>query len=244
MKKLIIIFVFLIIFQNTNSIIYLSADTKFARIETTTQIYKSTSNSDKLENIYCLAEESYFVEIIGDYEDYFRINYNGINGYVKKIDVKEITNTPYTPYPKNIKIIIENTCNLRSSPTTKADTNNIISVIKSNETELTFIGRTLGEEAIDFGGSTWYYVNYQGNHGYVYNKYVKSITPIYQNNEEFTYKKPSINKIENPITHTPSLLIIILLLIPFIGMLVILYLPSKFNVTKKTKKTPKIIDKY
>ena len=65
-----------------------------------------------------------------------------------------------TPYPSNIKIVVGFDCNLRSSPTTKTNVSNIISVVNAGETNLQFIGRVFSEEAIDFGGTTWYYVNY------------------------------------------------------------------------------------
>ena len=52
------------------------ASNNFARIETTTPIYKSLSGQDTIDNVYCLAEKSYFVEIIGNYDDYYRINLN------------------------------------------------------------------------------------------------------------------------------------------------------------------------
>lgn len=228
--------------MNFDSIAY--AATQYARIETSTEIYKTTSGSNSIDNIICIAEKSYFVEIIGDYDDYYRVNYNSISGYLKKNDVKEITNTPNTPYPYNIKITIGNNCNLRSSPTTNASTNNIITVLNKNETEITFIGRIYGEEAIDFGGSTWYYVNYNGYYGYVYNNYLSSITPIYENTEEFTYYTQNISTIENPITHTPSLIIIIILALPLIAILIILYLPKKSKSKTKKQKILKIPEKY
>jgi len=245
MKKLLIIYMLITInFLISTPHKYAIASNKYARIESTTQIYKTTSGNDTIDNIYCLAEESYFVEIIGDYEEYYRVYYNGINGYIKKYDVKEITNTPSTPYPYNIKIVIGTNCNLRSSPTTKSSTNNVITTLYSKEKEITFIGRTFGEEAIDFGGSTWYYVCYNGNYGYIYNNYVQSITPIYANNEGYTYTTIDQTKIENPITNTPSLIIIIVLALPLFGILFLLYLPKKSQNKTKRPKTPKVIEKY
>lgn len=230
-------------FSNLHNTINVYASTSFARIENSTLVYKSMSDNDNFSNTICIAEESYFVEIIGNYDQYFRVNYNGINGYVKKNDVKEISNTPSTPYPYNIKLTIGSNCNLRSTPTTKSDTNNILTTLYANEQDFTFIGRIYGDEAIDFGGSTWYYVNYKGTYGYVYNKYVKSITPIYQNNEEVIYLSSNVERINNPITHTPSLIIILILLIPCILILFILYLPKK-PIKRKPKKSPRIFDRY
>ncbi|MGN0960714.1 MAG: hypothetical protein ACI4PF_00775 [Christensenellales bacterium] len=220
------------------------ASTRYARVESSTEIFRNMSDSNNISNVICIAEKSYFVEIIGNYDNFFRVNYNGINGYVKKNDVKEISNTPSTPYPFNIKITIGSNCNLRSTPTTKSETNNIIATLYTDEQNFTFIGRIFSEEAIDFGGSTWYLVNYQGTYGYIYNKYVKSITPIYENTEEVIYLSTNVPKTENPITHTPSLILIIVLLIPCILILLILYLPKKHLAKPKPKKSPRIFDRY
>lgn len=220
------------------------ASVRYARILTTTEIYRSTSGSMDISNIHCLSEETYFVEIIGEYDEYYRVIYNGINGYVKRNDVKEISNTPSTLSPSNIKIVIGSNCNLRSTPTTNSPSNNILTTIYSGENEITFVGRIYSEEAIDFGGTTWYYVNYNGTYGYIYNKYCKSVTPIYQNTEEVTYISTQEVRITNPITHTPSLIIVIILLLPCMGLLLILYLPKKTRKRVKAKKSPKIFDRY
>lgn len=223
---------------------YTLASTRYARVSTSTEIYRSTSGSIDISNIYCLAEETYFVEIIGEYEEYYRVIYNSINGYVKRNDVQEISNTPSTPYPYNIKIVIGSNCNLRSAPTTNTSSNNILTTIYSGESNITFIGRIYSEEAIDFGGTTWYYVNYNGTYGYIYSKYCKSITPIYPNQEEVTYLSAQSSRITNPITHTPSLIIVIILLLPCIALLLILYLPKSHKKKAKPKKSPKIFDRY
>lgn len=244
MKKLFLsIYLFLLCLLQ-NYPIFAHASTSFARAEQNINLYKLTTNSDELTDILCIVEKSYFVEIISDNGDNYRVNYNGVTGYVKKNDVKEVLNTPNTPYPYNIKLVLGSDCNLRSTPTTKSQVSNIITSLQSGESEITFIGRIFSDEAIDFGGTTWYYVYYQGNYGYIYNKYVKSITPIYENTEESIYKSDSSTTVQNPITHTPSLIIIIIMLIPCILILFILYLPRNINKKPRREKTKKIIDRY
>lgn len=223
---------------------FVTADTRYARIENSTYLYRSTTLDDTISNIICIAEKTYFVEIISDYNTHYRVNYNGINGYVKKNDVKEVSSTPSTPYPYNIVLTIGNNCNMRSTPTTKSSTNNILTTLYENEQNLEFIGRIYSEEAIDFGGSTWYYVKYNNMYGYIYNKYIKNITPIYENTENVTYLSTPVDRIENPIYHTPSLILIIILLIPCISILFILYKPKKPNNKKIKTRKSKIIEKY
>lgn len=219
------------------------AQEKYARAINSTNLYKLTSDNE-LGNIICVVEKTYFVQILSETGDLFKVNYNGVSGYVKKNDVKEITSKPSTPYPYNIKLTIGSDCNLRSSPTTKSQVSNILNTLRSGETNLEFVGRVYADEAIDFGGTTWYLVNYLGEYGYVYNKYVKSISPIYENTENVTFASNQDNKIQNPITHTPSLILIIIMSIPLILILFILYLPRRNNKKQKPPKVKKVIDKY
>lgn len=227
--------------KNNNAI----AAEKYARIEKSTYLYKTNNENTSFENIYCMTEKTYFVEIIGDYGDFFRVNYNGQTGFIKRNDVKEITNQPNTPYPYNIKILVGSNCNLRKSPTTQSSISNVICTLYTNEADITFIGRTFGEEAIDFGGTTWYYVKYKDNYGYIYSNYIKSITPIYENYEEVSYIEET-NQLQNfnPITHTPSIILIVILFIPFIIILFILYFKPKSQQKSSLKKTPKSFERY
>ena len=99
--------------------------------DTSVNLYKIADNSDIFTDIICIVEKSYFVEIISEYKDYYKVNYNNITGYIKKADVVIVKDKPTTPFPTNIKITMGNTCNLRSSPTTKTSTNNIIATINA-----------------------------------------------------------------------------------------------------------------
>ena len=228
-------------FSNKN--IDVQALNKFARANKSINLYKSINN-ESINNIICLVEKSYFVEILYENQDYFNVNYNGINGYVKQSEVQIVSNIPYNPYPQNISLVIQNTCNLRKSPTIQSNTNNVICTVNSGESDFIFIGRIFAEEAIDFGGTTWYYVNYKGNYGYIYNKYVKSITPIIENTEKCVINNENGDKIINPITHTPTLFIIVILFIPCLFILIVLYLPRKINKKIKIKKKQKEIERY
>ena len=245
MRKFIsVLIIFAISFYFSNPTICNASTSKFARIEKTTEIFKSNSTEQNLNNILCLAEATYYVEIISDYDSLYKVNYNGITGFIKKTDIKEVVNTPITPYPYNIKMSINSNCNLRSTPTTKSDTNNVISTIYTTSENITFIGRVVGEEAIDFGGNTWYYVCFEGNYGYIYNNYVKSITPIYQNTETFTYATNLSNTIDNPIKDPPSLIIMCILAIPLFAVLYILYLPKKRKPRSRKQQIIKEIERY
>lgn len=241
--KLIIfaILIFLNSILPTNKIVY--AETSFAQAKKSTHLYKNTNFLD--ESILCIVEETYFVEILAEADNLYKVNYNNVTGFVKKNDVLEVLNIPNTPYPYNIQLEIGSDCNLRSSPTTKSKVNNILTTIYKGETNISFIGRIYADEAIDFCGTTWYYVNYNGYTGYIYNKYVKSITPIYKNTENVTFIKNEEIKLTNPIVHTPSLILILIMLIPCILIILILYLPRKFKIKNRRQSKPqKSLDRY
>ena len=236
---LIILYTLTIFNQETIPVL---AKSNYARAVESTNLYRY-NDSDSISNVICIVEKSYFVEILSEYDNFYKVNYNGINGYVKKNEVKPVSNTPSTPFPINIKIIIDSSCNLRSSPTIRSTTNNIITSIRSNESDITFIGRIFSDEAIDFGGTTWYYVNYQGEYGYIYNQYVRSITPIYENTEKSEFVSQT-SELINPITHTPSLIIIIVMFIPCILILIILYNPRKQHKRIKQIRSKQPKEKY
>ena len=244
MKKLVIIICLLMILNITFLHTTTIASSTYARIMNESNLYKSADTSDTIDNIICIIEKSYFVEIISDNDKVYKVKYNGAIGYVKKNDVQIINDIPNTPYPSGVNITIGTDCNLRSSPTTKSNKNNIITTIYRNETNINFIGRIYAEETIDFGGTIWYYISYNGYTGYIYNKYVSHITPIYANTEKVTYKSDNLTHIENPITHLPSIIIILILFAPCILILFILYFPRNRKLKNKIAKSKKIIDKY
>lgn len=236
----IIVLILIIVSSLFSNKYHVYASERYARIENSSIIYSQADESTPI----CIAEKSYFVQILSDFDDKLKVYYNGISGYIKKNDVKEITSIPNTPYPNNIKLIVGSQCNLRNSPTTKDDSNNIITTLKSGENNIEFVGRIFSDEAIDFGGTTWYLVKYQDNYGYIYNKYLKSTPLIIENTEKISYLTTEPVTIQNPITHTPSLLLIIIMAIPLLFILIILYLPNKHYKKAKKQKPIKIIHKY
>ncbi|MBO7219392.1 MAG: hypothetical protein J6V40_05410, partial [Clostridia bacterium] len=156
--------------------------------------------------------------------NYFKEEYNGITGYIDKTNVHQTHFTPINPYPNTVNIITGNICNLRSTPEIKPL--NAIASIPKNSTTLIYIGRIYGEEAIDFGGNTWYYVKYNNMYGYIYNKYIDSISSIFKNTENVPIDDSFINTIK-PLNNDELIVIISILSIPFIIVLCVLYFPTK-----------------
>lgn len=222
-----------------------ASDCKYARaIDGNVNLYKLSTEDNSIGNILCLVEKTYFVEILSETASDYKVNYNGVVGYVKKDDVTKVSGTPTTPFPTGIQLKLGSNCNLRSTPTTKSVASNVISTLNKNESNITFIGRVFSEEVIDFGGNTWYYVICNGEKGYIYNQYLKSASPIYPNTEEISEYKASDFVAISPISTPTNIITIILLFIPCIAILIILYLPiPKLTRKLKTSKS-KNIERY
>lgn len=242
---LVVIFISIIClcFDTVSPIPVLAEDQKFANANTGISFYRTTSCSDTISDTICIVEATYYVEILGDMNNCYKAMYNGLNGYVKKNDVRLVSNTPSTPFPNNIHITLSNNCMLRSSPSTKTSISNVISTISKDNTDIIFLGRIFAEETFDFGGTEWYLVRANNDIGYIYNQYVKSMTPIYPSVEKANYLSSSIPSKPNPLSSASSITIIVLLSLPCIAVIVILYIPSKKHKPVLKNKT-KEIDRY
>lgn len=185
-------------------------------------------------------ETTYYVEILHTYnEDFYKVNYNGTTGYVKRNAVKKVDGTPSIPYPNNVKMkTINNNVYLRSTP---SKSNNTLSIIPANCTSLKFIGYAYGEQVDDFRDNVWYYVNYLDIYGYVYSEYISEISNIPQNIENLSLLSDDYLDITNPLSNASCLIIISVLLAPTLILLLLLYKkPSK----RKVKQHIMVINEY
>ena len=214
---------------------------EYAQIKnSSTYIYRSAELDESISNKYCLIEETYFVKIVRNFNDlFYKVEYNGITGFVKKDEVMLINETPLFPYPSNVYFNINNTssCYFRSAPKIRDTFNNTICTIAAGTKNIKYIGKIIGDEAIDFGGTIWYYAEYNGINGYVYASYTNSITTISHSSEQVTqFNGYDFSRI-NPLTNPMCVFIIVVTLIPFIFVLFLLYLPKAKIVRVTPKKT-------
>lgn len=244
-KILILSFVIVLSQCNTsNYVALLATTTQYAQIKNSnTYLYKS-AELNTYQNKWCLIENSYFVKILNNYNsDFYKVEYNGLTGYVLKNEITLINEIPQTPYPNNISFKIgQNGCYMRTSPQIKEVINNTICTVPSN-TKLKYLGKIIGEEAVDLKGSIWYLTEYNGNIGYIYSGYTHSINAINTNMEAVTtYTNETISTI-NPLTNMECIIIIIITLIPCLIILYLLYKPKKLKkINIKPKKTDNTID--
>lgn len=215
-------------------------DGTFARIiDDSTYLYKTASTDNSIKNIICAMENTYYVEILLTYdEDFYKVNYNGISGFVLRKNVKKVSGIPENPYPHDVDMLtINNNVYLRSTPE-KTDTNNL-TIIPSNTTKLKYIGKVYGEQVDDFRQNIWYFVEYEGIFGYIYGEYLKSVSSVHPNIEQLSYLNNSdFDDVINPLSDGTCAIIITLLLLP---TLIIIFLIYKKPTKRKEKFKEKIV---
>lgn len=232
---LLVLSLFMLLLSNTP--VNLSfAQSSWARVTNAySLLYKTTLNNSTYNNVYCILENTYFVEILKEEEFHYFVNYNNINGYVKKTDVTKVSATPVSPFPTGIKMKIRNNnCNLRTSPTVTSNINNIATIIPADTTNIVYYGKIYGDEVIDFEGNTWYYVNYLGINGYIYSEYFDEVSQVEINTEKINLIKNQYTLV-NPLSSVTCIIIIILTLIPCIILFVFILKKPQLKKVKNIK---------
>ena len=193
-------------------------------------MYKTSQLNESLDNKWCILTKTFFVEILSNYnENFYKVQYGNLSGFAKKNEVQLVNEIPQNPYPMQNTFSIKNntSCYLRSTPKTTNVINNVLSIIPSATNNLTYLGKIIGEEAIDMQGSVWYLTEYNNQIGYVYSYYTNSFLPEQENTEITTIKLSLQSTTLNPLTNTNNLLLITIILLPLIAILIMLYKPPK-----------------
>ena len=237
-KTFFLCFAFLIINLPLNDNVF-AVDFSYARItEDETYLYKTSTHSADISNIYFELEKTYFVKILDIVDDFYKVKYQNVVGYVIAAQVLKVNGTPNLPYPENITFQVNSALNtkLRTSPQ-MSDESNVIGVLPSSNLSLNYLGKIQGEESIKSLGSDWYYCyyNYENSGcilGYVYAPLTENLTPIFANTETF----PDKSEISETITpqmpsETQNLFLVIVMCLPAVIIFVVLVIP--FN--KKNK---------
>lgn len=187
-------------------------------------LLKTPSKIENYTNVYFLLEESYFVKINHEQEDYYYVSYMNINGYVNKKDIELVNQQISSPYLNNITFDVIKPCFLQSSP----ENNESAQLLQlSPQTNVKFIGKIYGDEIYKNSGDVWYYCQIdnlnQTINGYIHSSNTNNLSPITQNSEITTeyISKSSVDNILNLNLSTQTILIIIVSL-PVIFLTLIL----------------------
>ncbi|MBE7076977.1 MAG: hypothetical protein E7374_03720 [Clostridiales bacterium] len=183
--------------------VYASNETYYARVNSDDVfLYKSAVDLTECENVLFILPKTYFVRLTADENSmFYRAEYLGVSGYVKKDSVQVIVGTPTTPYMDNInfRIYAELSRDMRSLPTTNGS--NQITYIPLYSRNLTYYGEVVGETLISGRTNKWYYCKYSAGedfYGYVYSDFCDELPKTMpENNEEVVYSTtPPFQKLD------------------------------------------------
>ena len=193
----------------------------YAQIKEQTYLYKS-NQSTQIQHALFMLPSSYFVKLLSNFsENFYKVEYNGIVGYVLKSQVMPVNEQPQTPYLKNItfRVYSSDGTKVFSSPTNTTDPQNTVVEQIEVLTPLTYYGEILGDEFISSRGFSWIYCKTtKGNFGYVYKGLCDNFTPITQNQEKVTYTTNVYFETDNSYLYnlvdvTPGLKVLLIILI-------------------------------
>jgi len=221
----------LILIPQKPAISHANNNASYARIvNSTTHLYRTPTLNSGVENRWCILQRTFFVRVLNTFNEHFyKVEYMGVIGYVRINEVQLVNETPINPFPSNITFNIRNntSVNLRHTPRVRPATSNILGVIPMGTTNLEFIGRIIGEEAVDFQGTIWYLTRFNGTLGFVYSYFSDTFIPEPINNEITTSRLITGNGSLTPLTNTQNLIYIVAMLIPVGVVLFLLYKPRK-----------------
>ena len=248
MKKIIILIfgvtISIIFFnQQKNSYAY-AEQNHFAQImQSETYIYKNT-NKEKL----FLLPRTYFVTLLDEHEDMYKVEYNGIVGYVDKNNVSCVLNTPKTLYPtRTLRIYSNEGSAIYNSPYKNAkQIGNAPTMVNIN-----FFGTLYGEESIEGRGSDWYYISTTINgekvYGYVYGGLCDKISKLEINTESVTYiENINFTNSTSVSTATPTQISITTVIVSLscLMLLIMLFVPAIIRKNTAQHKSKQIISSY
>lgn len=220
----------------------------YFRINNDAILYKTPNSSHDLENLYFELTPTYFVKYIDTVGNFYKVYYNGVIGYVPQKDVTKVYGTPKTPFPEDITFKINSSVSavIRSSPSVEG---NFLGLLPC-DTEITYIGKISGKEAIESLGNLWYYVSYTSFEqgilsGYIYAPLTENLTPIKPNTEELSTTSVNTDPsdiISPELTNPNNLLLIGGLTLGGIVLVLILFVPifksKKDNLVSQQKQLP------
>ena len=155
-------------------------------------LFKNPVDNTSYTNIYFMLENSYFVELLSDYNnEFYKAKYLDVVGYVKKSQVQCVQGTPKTPYLNNVSFRVYNNSSRAMYDKPYMNTNNptLKVYLPLYCEDLIYYGIIYGESAIEERTNIWYYCKYTvtGMCGYVYSDSCDKMSPIVTNSEKLPY---------------------------------------------------------
>ena len=218
--------------------------TTYAKASAVCTLYKTTTMSEEISNIYFVIPETYFVTILEVVSDNcLKVQYGGFVGYV---DSSTVVVATFIPIVKTLEGI---TCDIKDTSGTQiwsepSATSTVLTTIPAGTKNIRYIASAFGR--IPSGGESnlWYYVSFtpESNstnvyEGYIYSENVTNLSEIVPNTEtnpEVITNKNGDDYMLN-ISSPVRAIIITLIAVPVIILiLIIIYKASKKIGNKKS----------
>ena len=155
-------------------------------------LYRNPSDNSNYTNIYFMIENTYFVELLSDYdENFYKAKYMDIIGYVKKNQVQCVQGTPRNPFLENISFRVFGNISREMYDKPYYHTNNpsLKIYLPLYCEDLIYYGIIYGESAVEERTNIWYYCKYTvtNEYGYVYSDSCDKMSTIIKNTEKLAY---------------------------------------------------------
>ncbi len=185
---------------------------------------------------------SYFVKVESVVDDYYKVSYNGISGYVKKDKATLMNGVPQNPYANaTFKVFVP--YYLYQNPS-----QNSSAVAIGTNTTFTYYGTKIGEQ-VSSTSNIWYYasatVDGATHFGYVFSGVTDYLSNIQINNESFkVISDKDLSSAPNSelkrLSTGTKIMLIVSISIPSLLILYFLIKPTKFiQITKSRKQIKK-----
>lgn len=221
MKRSLIIFtlVFYVIFASfllfsSNFVIETNANSVFYGkvIVSNCCLKKTPTKLNCIENNYFLLEESYFVKVLNEENEFYYVEYLDLKGYVEKNAITLVNETIVNPYLNNITFDIVKDCNLYLEPINEK---NLIITSLEKTNKVFYYGKIFADEIFEQSGNVWFYCKIENNsqfiNGYIHSSNTNNLSPIIQNNSSSTsYKTSNINSILGLNLNVQTIIIIVI----------------------------------
>ena len=198
--------------------------TLYAKVEKDCYLLKTPTKILNYTNAYFILEESYFVVILNNLDNYYYVQYQDIKGYVEKENLIVVNEQIENPFLEDITFNITKDTYLYEEPLLNSN------LIKTPLTSLktpTYIGKIYSDEISDVSGNVWYFAKINNNgveiKGYVHSSFTNNLTPITQNNSVSTeYISNNIESTLLNINQTTQIIIIFIISMPTLFILYLL----------------------
>lgn len=207
--------------------------------------YKTPTDNTNYSNVYFMLENSYFVQLLSEYNDeFYKAKYIDVVGYVKKSQVQCVQGAPKMPFLNNVSFRVYNNTSrgMYDKPFINTNNPNLKVYLPLYCEDLIYYGKIYGESAIEERTNIWYYCKYTVTNecGYVYSDACDKMGSIIPNTEKLPYiSSPQWNS--SLATNAPLITVdskpfkitTILICIPFAIFIILLF---RFAIIKRDNK--------